>query len=168
MKSTPEKWKAHEKHLKSEKHHFSQKTKVLFTKSTTFHMKSTFHENQQNQVNMCVYMHHLHIHAPHAPPNTIKIKIYLVGLPSVLYEGAGQNERSVLNQLFLLLFKWFSWKMPLFMWKAHEKRRFSYERPFARNCNPMFYLLDYVTRRSEKLRLVIKKKLHVANLSDTL
>ena len=39
----------------------------------------------------------------------------------------------------------------------HEKCRFSrkaplFERPLARNCNPMFYLLDYVTRRSEKLR----------------
>ena len=66
---------------------------------------ATFHENQQNQVNMCVYMYHLHIHAP---PNTTKYKIYLVGLPSVLYERPGQNERSVLNQLFLLLFMCFS------------------------------------------------------------
>ena len=41
---------------------------VLFIESAGFHTKSaTFHENQQNQVNMCVYMHHLHIHAP---PNT--------------------------------------------------------------------------------------------------
>ena len=31
--------------------------------------------------------------------------IYLVGLPSVLYERPGQNERSVLNQLFLLFFQ---------------------------------------------------------------
>ena len=47
---------------------------VLFTKSTSFHIKSTtFHENQQNQVNMCVYMYHLNIHAPHTPPNTTKI-----------------------------------------------------------------------------------------------
>ena len=68
-------------------------------------MKSaTFHENQQNQVNMCVYIHHLHIHAPHAPPNTHvhhqmppTYKIYLVGFPSELYEKPGQNERSVLN-----------------------------------------------------------------------
>ena len=41
------------------------------------------------------YMHH------QIPP---KYKIYLVGPPSVLYERPGQNERSVLNQLFLLLF----------------------------------------------------------------
>ena len=66
-------------------------------------MKSaTFHENKQNQVNICVYMHHLHIHAP---PN---YNIYLVGLPSVLYETPGHNERSVLNQLILLLFRCFS------------------------------------------------------------
>ena len=51
------------------------------------------------------------IHAPHAPTNTHvhhqtspKHKIYIVGLPSVLYETPGLNERSVLNQLFLLLF----------------------------------------------------------------
>ena len=52
--------------------------------------------------------------------------IYLVGLPSVLYERPGQNERSVLNQLFLLFFRCFSvlfmksaplviHKVPLFM-----------------------------------------------------
>ena len=33
--------------------------------------------------------------------------MYLVGLTSVLYERPGQNEISVLNQLFLLLFRWF-------------------------------------------------------------
>ena len=56
-------------------------------------------------------MHHIHIHAPHAPTNTHVYhqippnhKIYIVGLPSVLYETPGLNERSVLNQLFLLLF----------------------------------------------------------------
>ena len=41
------------------------------------------------------YMHH------QIPP---KCKIYPVGLPSVLYETPGHNERSVLNQVFLLLF----------------------------------------------------------------
>ena len=60
-------------------------------------------------------MHHIHIHAPpnmcttytyihvhhQIPP---KYKIYPVGLPSVLYETPGPNERSVLNQLFLVLF----------------------------------------------------------------
>ena len=127
--------------------YFSWKAPVFIQKSTDYH------ENQQNQVNMCAYMHHLHIHAPHAPQNMI----YLVGLPSVLlwntrpkwdlcwiscfccfsgsfhekchfscekglssvlYERAGQNERSVLNQLFLLLFRCFSWKVLLFIWKA--------------------------------------------------
>ena len=41
------------------------------------------------------YMHH------QIPP---KYKIYPVGLPSVLYETPGPNERSLLNQLFLVLF----------------------------------------------------------------
>ena len=47
------------------------------------------------------YMHHqTHVHHQ-IPP---KYKIYPVGLPSVLYETPGPNERSVLNQLFLVLF----------------------------------------------------------------
>ena len=62
------------------------------------------------------YMHH------QIPP---KYKIYLVGLPSVLYERPGQNETSVLNQLFLLLFRCFSCafheKVPLFM-KTNKTR----------------------------------------------
>ena len=37
-----------------------------------------------------------------------KYNIYLVGLPSVFFERPGQNEKSVLNQLFLLLFRCFS------------------------------------------------------------
>ena len=42
-------------------------------------------------------MHHqTHVHHQ-IPP---KYKIYPVGLPSVLYEMPGPNERSVLNQLF--------------------------------------------------------------------
>ena len=54
--------------------------------------------------------------------------IYLVGLPSVLYERLGQNDRSVLIQLFLLFFRcfsvllmYFSWKAPLFM-KTNKTR----------------------------------------------
>ena len=180
-----------------------------FDESITFYTRSaTFHENQQNQVNMCLYMHYLHIYAP---PNTtnyhqnirytwlifplyymkdqVKMrhlcwiscfcgfqvrfmcfwwkhhflykkchfswklskpgqyvcihalfthacttkyhqipptyKIYLVGLTSVLYERPGQNETSVLNQLFLLLFRCFSCafheKVPLFM-KTNKTR----------------------------------------------
>ena len=42
-------------------------------------------------------MHHMHCQIPP------KYNIYLVGLPSVFYETPGHNERSVLNQLFLLL-----------------------------------------------------------------
>ena len=47
------------------------------------------------------YMHHqTHVHHQ-IPP---KYKIYPAGLPSVLYKTPGPNERSVLNQLFLVLF----------------------------------------------------------------
>ena len=47
---------------------------ILFMKSAIFHTKGgNFYENKQNWVNMCVYMHYLHIHAPYALPNTTKI-----------------------------------------------------------------------------------------------
>ena len=59
------------------------------------------------------YMHHKHTCAPHASLNTHvhhqtppKIKIYLVGLPSALYDQVKMI--SVLNQLFLLLLRCFS------------------------------------------------------------
>ena len=79
---------------------------VLFVKSTTFHTKSTsFDENKQNQADMCAYMYHLHIHSPFTPPILPKYKIYMVGLPSVLYETPGQNVTyCVLYQLFLVAF----------------------------------------------------------------
>ena len=72
---------------------------VFFMKSTTFHTKSaTFNENKQDQVNMCVYIYH---------QISPKYNIHLVGLPCLLYERPGQNKRPVLNQLFLLLFRYF-------------------------------------------------------------
>ena len=91
-----------------------------FMKSASFHTKSTtFYENQQNHVNMCVYMHHLHIIHHQIPP---KYKIYLVGLPSVLYERPGQNKRSVESAgFFWLLFRYFSCAF-------HEKCHFSYKK----------------------------------------
>ena len=50
------------------------KTQLVMNKvKTTQITGATFHENKQNQVNMCVYMYHLHIHAPHSLPNTTKI-----------------------------------------------------------------------------------------------
>ena len=97
---------------------FSGAFHVLFMKRATFHTKSaTFPSNKQNQVNVC-------IHAPCTHTcTTCNTKyyqnlIYLVGLPSVLYETPGQIDRSVFNQLFLLLFRCFSWKVSLFIKKA--------------------------------------------------
>ena len=93
---------------------------------------------------MCVYMYHLHIHAPHAPR---KYKIYLVGLPSVLYERPSQNERSVLNQLFLLLFQvLFSVFHVLFMKSAtfHEHKQnqvnvCAYMHSFTHTCTTKYH-----------------------------
>ena len=62
------------------------------------------------------YMHHMH---HQIPP---KYKIYVVGLPSVLYERPGQNERSVLKQLFLLLFKCFSSAFHVLFMKTNKTR----------------------------------------------
>ena len=84
-----------------------------------------YHMHIHAPPNVCMD-YHMHIHAPHActikgtymctiytymhhqthvhnqiPP---KYKIYPVGLPSAVYETPGPNERSVLNQLFLVLF----------------------------------------------------------------
>ena len=57
-------------------------------------------------------MHHIH---HQIPP---KYKIYLVGFSSVLYKTPGHNERSVLNQMFLLFFMCFSEKVLVFMEKV--------------------------------------------------
>ena len=63
-------------------------------------------------------MHHIH---HQVPP---KYKIYLVGLPSVLYKTPGHNKRCVLNQLFLLLSGAFQW----FSCTFHEKCHFSWKK----------------------------------------
>ena len=83
---------------------------VLFMKSAPlFIQKVPLFMKTNKTISICVYtctiytyIHHIH---HQIPP---KYKIYLVGLPSVLYKTPGQNKRSVLNQLFLLLFMCFS------------------------------------------------------------
>ena len=83
---------------------------VLFMKSAPlFIQKVPLFMKTNKTISICVYtctiytyIHHIH---HQIPP---KYKIYLVGLPSVLYKTPGQNKRSVLNQLFLLLSMCFS------------------------------------------------------------
>ena len=99
---------------------------------------------------------HICVHrCTYTPP---KIKIYLVSIPSALYERPGQNERYVLNSALLLLFRCFSyekctfhksagafhkkcrcfsWKVQVFSWKVHAFHVL-FKRPLARNYNPMF------------------------------
>ena len=55
--------------------------------------------------------------------------LHLVGIASALHERPGQNERSVLNQLVLLLFRCFSCKVLLFTKSTgafHEKHKMSF------------------------------------------
>ena len=57
-----------------------------------------------------------------------KAALFTNGLPSVLYETPGLNERSVLNQLFLMISGAFHMKSAAFHEKCHisyEKRRIS-------------------------------------------
>ena len=93
------------------------KSAPLFIKKVPLFMKTN------KTMSICVYistiytyMHHIH---HQIPP---KYKIYLVGLPSVLYKTPGQNKRSMLNQLFLLIFSAFHRKC----W-FHRKCHFSWK-----------------------------------------
>ena len=73
-------------------------THVQYTNTYTTCITKNIHDHTCTTY---TYMHHqTHVHHQ-IPP---KYKIYPVGLPSVLYETPGPNERSVLNQLFLVLF----------------------------------------------------------------
>ena len=82
---------------------------VLFMKSAPlFIQKVPLFMKTNKTMSICVYtctiytyMHHIH---HQIPP---KYKIYLVGLPSVLYKTPGQNKRSILNHPFLLIFSAF-------------------------------------------------------------
>ena len=106
------------------------------------------------------------IHVPFTHTCTTKYHqnmIYLVGLPSVLYEWPGQNERSVLNQLFLLFFWCFSVLFMCFSWKVHhfsyKKCHFSWKQtkpcqyvcihvPFTHTCT------TYTTKYHQNIRYI--------------
>ena len=94
---------------------------VLFIESAVFIQKVPLFMKTNKTRSICVYTCTIYTYMHHHIPKPPKYKIYLVGLPSVLYERPGQNERSVLNQLFLLLFRCFSCafqKVPLFIQKV--------------------------------------------------
>ena len=133
-------------------------THTCTTKHTCVH-RCNIHTYMQHQTQMCAKMHQIHIHAPHATPNTFvcidapythvqhmntcsphaplktyvhhqtppKIKIYLVSIPSALYERPGQNERCVLNSALLLLFRCFSYEKHI-LGAFHEKCRCFHEK----------------------------------------
>ena len=119
--------------------------------SCTFHEKCHFSYKKCHfswkQTNwtrsICVYTCTIYTYHHHIPP---KYKIYLVGLPSVLYERPGQNERSVLNQLFLLLFSafhrkcWqFSYKKCHFSWKPTKPGQYvCIHVPFTHTCTTKY------------------------------
>ena len=76
------------------KHHHAPHTHI-YTTWTTIHLCVPPNSN--------MYQEKLYVpHGPHAPP---KNKIYLVGLPSTLYERPCQCETSELKQLILRDFK---------------------------------------------------------------
>ena len=97
-----------------------------------------------------------------APPNITKT--YIVGLPSVLYETPGLNKKSVLNQLFLLLFsvafhfsgafhekaQHFSYKV-LWAFGWSPSIGLSFERPNIERC-PVCFLTKYVMYYVPKLQ----------------
>ena len=58
--------------------------------------------NWVHNANICVHSCTIYTYMHHQIPPICKI--YPVGLPSVLYETLGHNERSMLNQVLLLLF----------------------------------------------------------------
>ena len=58
--------------------------------------------NWVHNPNICVHSCTIYTYMHYQIPPICKI--YPVSLPSVLYETLGHNERSVLNQVFLLLF----------------------------------------------------------------
>ena len=120
---------------------------VLFMKSAPlFIEKVPLFMKTNKTMSICVYtctiytyIHHIHYQIPP------KYKIYLVGLPSVLYKTPGQNKRSVLNQLFLLLFSafhrkcWFSYKKYHFSWKPTKPGQYvCIHGPFIHTCTTTY------------------------------
>ena len=95
---------------------------VLFIESDGFIQKVPLFMKTNKTRSICVYTCTIYTYMHHHIPTKM---IYLVGLPSVLYERPGQNKRSLLNQLFLLFF---SGVFQSFSCTFHEKHHFSYKK----------------------------------------
>ena len=97
--------------------------------------------------------------------------MFLVGLPSALHERPGQNERSVLSQLFLLLFRCFSYKKHIFRcfhakhmcfsWKAQVL--FTKSATFHEKCKMSFRVISKY-RSFDKERLIMSVKSWIPRL----
>ena len=122
---------------------------VLFTHTcTTKHIcvhRCTIYTYVQH-MNTCSPHASLHTYVHHQTPP--KIKIYLVSIPSALYERPDQNERCVEFSCFCCFsgafhiekahFRCFFMKSTgVFSWKMHAFHVL-FKRPLANNCNPIF------------------------------
>ena len=117
---------------------------VFMCFSCTFHEKCSFSYKKFHfswkltKPAQCVYTCIIYTYMHHQIPP--KYKIYLVGLPFVLYERPSQNERSVLNQLFLLLFRCFSVFFMYFSWKQTKPGLYvCIHAPFTHTCTTKYH-----------------------------
>ena len=93
-------------------HHICTTVPLIHTCTTHMYHCNTYtcmhYQTYMDVCTMYTYMHHTYVPLYHlyinAPQNTTKkIRVYLVGLPSVLCEKPNAKGRSVLNQLFLMI-----------------------------------------------------------------
>ena len=121
---------------------------VLFTKSTSFHIKSTtFHETNKTRsiwVYTCTILNHTCTTYHHQIPP--KYKIYLAGFSSVLYKTPGHNERYVLNEMFCCFSCafhrkcWFSWRKYHISWKSTKQCQYMcIHVPFTHTCTTKYH-----------------------------
>ena len=161
--------KGHEKHLKSEKCNFLWKMQVLFIKSAPFHVKGmgAFHKKHPFLCEKhgcfswnCPFSCEKHgcfswkasllmwkawvLFMTNAPSHVKSTHSHVKSNPFHVKSTGAFHEKCPFSYekhpFTCEKCGCFSWKASLLMWKVPL-----FKRPFAGNCNPMFYLLD-VTR----------------------